>query len=175
MNADPTGRTGSTSASDGHGRMERLLSSPEVTRILRAPNPAVMATVGRDGSPVTVATWYLWDGGPVLLNLDAGRARLRHLRADPRVSLIVLDGADWHRHVSLRGAVTLQDDPALEWIDRIARHYTGHPYPNRDCPRVNAWLVIDRVHVWGFSQLRSRDRDPAPGTGAGAGDGSGVT
>jgi PPOX class probable F420-dependent enzyme len=124
-----------------------------------------MATVAPAGAPVTVATWYLWDGGRALLNLDAGRARLRHLRADPRVSLTVLDGADWNRHVSLRGAVTLEDDPALEWIDLIARHYTGHPYPNRTRARVNAWLVIDRVHVWGFPQLRSRSRDRGAGEG----------
>ena len=146
-------------------RAAELLSSPEVTRVLRAPNPAVMATVGADGAPVTVATWYLWDGGPVLLNLDAGRARLRHLRADPRVSLTVLDGAEWHRHISLRGAVTLEDDPGLEWIDRIARHYTGRPYPNRERARVNAWLTIDRVHVWGFPDLRPRSRDRAPEAG----------
>ena len=169
-----TRRSGTASASGEPDRTAELLSSPEVARVLRAPNPAVMATVAADGAPVTVATWYLWDGGPALLNLDAGRGRLRHLRADPRVSLTVLDGADWHRHVSLRGAVTLQDDPALEWIDRIARHYTGHPYPNRDRPRVNAWLAIDRVHVWGFRQLRSRSRDRAPG-GGGAGASGGGT
>ena len=153
MNGD---RTGPASACDGADRIEELLSAPEVTRILRAPNPAVMATVGANGAPVTVATWYLWDGGSLMLNLDAGRTRLRHLRADPRASLTVLDGADWHRHVSLRGTVTLEDDPALEWIDRIARHYTGRPYPNRDRARVNAWLAVDRVHVWGFPQLRSQ-------------------
>jgi PPOX class probable F420-dependent enzyme len=115
-----------------------------------------MATVAGDGSPVTVATWYLWVTGRVVLNLDARRARLRHLRADPRVSLTVLDGSDWHRHVSLRGTAILEDDPEFEWIDRIARHYTGRPYPNHDRARVNAWLSVERVHVWGFSELRPR-------------------
>jgi PPOX class probable F420-dependent enzyme len=135
--------------------------SPEVAEILRKPNPAVMATVRSDGSPVTVATWYLWDGGPVLLNLDAGRVRLRHLRAVPRVSLTVLDGVDWHRHVSLQGPVRLEDDPELQGIDRLARHYTGRPYPNRERPRVNAWMAIERVHLWG---LRRPSADGATGT-----------
>jgi PPOX class probable F420-dependent enzyme len=129
-----------------------------------------MATAGADGAPVSVATWYLWDDNRVLLNLDAGRARLRHLRTDPRVSLTVLDGPEWHRHVSVRGAVTLEDDPGLEWIDRIARHYTGRPYPNRERARVNAWLTIDRVHVWGFPELRTGSPDRAPGSGGRAGD-----
>ena len=56
-----------------------------------------------DGQPVSVATWYLLDGDEVLVNMDAGRRRLDYLRADPRVSLTVLDGADWYSHVSLQG------------------------------------------------------------------------
>lgn len=119
--------------------------------ILQRPNPAVMATVRPDGSPVSVATWYLLEDGKVLVNLDAGRKRLAHLRADPRLSITVLDGdAGWHRHVSLQGTVELVDDSDLVDIDRIATHYTGRPYPNRERPRVSAWLTIDTYHVWGF-------------------------
>jgi PPOX class probable F420-dependent enzyme len=108
-----------------------------------------MATVRPDGAPVSVATWYLWDGGRVLLNLDAQRARLGHLRADPRVSLTVLDGDSWYRHISLRGSVTLRPDPDLADIDRLSGHYLGRPYPNRDRPRVSAWLEVDAYHRWG--------------------------
>ena len=78
----------------------------ELQALLREPNPAVMASLKPDGGPLSVATWYLWDDGRVLVNLDHSRARLEHLRADPRVSLTVLDTDDWYRHVSLRGRVT---------------------------------------------------------------------
>ncbi|HEY8472019.1 MAG TPA: PPOX class F420-dependent oxidoreductase [Natronosporangium sp.] len=118
--------------------------------VLKRPNPAVMATVRSDGAPVSVATWYLWDGGRILLNLDAQRKRLAHLRADPRVSLTVLDGDSWYRHISLHGTVTLADDPELAGIDRLARHYTGRPYRDRQRPRVNAWFEITSYHVWGW-------------------------
>jgi hypothetical protein len=41
--------------------------------------------VAADGRTVTVAPWYLLeDTGRVLLGLDAKRARLRHMRMDPR-------------------------------------------------------------------------------------------
>src|SRR5215211_9177632 len=56
------------------------------------------------------ATWYLWEGGRILVNMDEGRARLEYVRRDPRVSLTVLDGDDWYRHVSLRGRVASLDD-----------------------------------------------------------------
>jgi PPOX class probable F420-dependent enzyme len=118
--------------------------------MLTRPNPAVMGTVRADGTPVTVATWYLWDSGRVLVNMDAGRKRLEHIRANPRISLTVLDGEAWYRHVSMQGSATLVPDDGLTDIDRIARHYTGKPYANRRRPRISAWLDIDAYHVWGF-------------------------
>ena len=122
-----------------------------VVELLRRPNPAVMATVAADGRPVTVATWYLLeDDGRVLLGLDAARARLEHMRRDPRISLTVLDGDDWYTHVSVQGrVVSIVDDEGLRDIDRLAVHYTGKPYANRERPRVSAQLEIDRWHGWG--------------------------
>jgi PPOX class probable F420-dependent enzyme len=122
-----------------------------VADLLRLPNPAVMATVAADGRPVTVATWYLFeDDGRVLLGLDAKRARLQHMHADPRVSLTVLAGDDWYTHVSLQGrVVSIADDEGLRDIDRLATHYTGKAYPNRERPRVSAQVEIDRWHAWG--------------------------
>ena len=109
-----------------------------------------MATIAADGRPVTVATWYLLeDDGRVLLGLDAGRARLEHMRRDPRISLTVL-AEDWYTHVSLQGrVVSIVDDEGLRDIDRLSRHYTGKPYSNRQRPRVSAQVEIDRWHAWG--------------------------
>jgi PPOX class probable F420-dependent enzyme len=124
---------------------------PDVIELLRLPNHAVMASVAADGRPVSVATWYLFeDDGRVLLNLDAQRARLKHLRHDPRVALTVLAPEDWYTHVSLQGrVVSLTDDDGLTDIDRLATHYTGKPYANRERPRVSARVEIDRWHGWG--------------------------
>ena len=122
-----------------------------VVDLLKLPNPAVMATVAADGRPVTVATWYLLeDDGRVLLNLDASRARLKHLRTDPRVSLTVLAHDNWYTHVSVQGRVTsITDDVDLTDIDRLSTHYGGKPYPNRTSPRVSVLVEIDRWHGWG--------------------------
>jgi PPOX class probable F420-dependent enzyme len=121
-----------------------------VLALLAQPNPAVMATIAADGRPVTVATWYLLeDDGTILLGLDAERARLNHLRRDPRVSLTALAKDDWYTHVSLQGRViSIVDDEGLRDIDRLARHYTGRPYRNRERPRVSAHVEIERWHGW---------------------------
>lgn len=120
----------------------------ELQALLAQPHPAVMASLKPDGSPLTVATWYLFEAGRVLINLDDSRARLKHLRQDPRVSLTVLD-SDWYRHVSLQGRVVeLKPDTDLVDIDRLSTHYRGAPYPTRDRPRTSAWIELDHWHGW---------------------------
>jgi PPOX class probable F420-dependent enzyme len=121
----------------------------ELEEFLSHPNPAVIATVGRDGRPATVATWYVWDRGRVLVNMDERRKRLANLRRDPGVSITVLGDGDWYRHVSLRGRVgSLEPDPRFDDIDRVSRHYTAQPFRQRDRGRVSAWIEIDSWHAW---------------------------
>ena len=122
----------------------------DVRALLDKPNPCVITAVRADGQPVSVATWYLIEDKRVLVNLDEGRRRLDYLREDPRVSLTVLDEADWYTHVSLQGRVTeMRDDGGLRDIDRLSSHYTGNAYPKRDRGRVSAWIEVDRWHGWG--------------------------
>jgi PPOX class probable F420-dependent enzyme len=121
-----------------------------VLDLLAKPNPAVMGTIAADGRPVTVATWYLLeDDATILLGLDAERARLQHLRRDPRVSLTVLAADDWYTHVSVQGRIgDIRDDEGLRDIDRLSRHYTGAAYGNRERRRVSVHLHIERWHGW---------------------------
>ena len=122
---------------------------PRLDAFLAEPNAAVIATVRADGAPVTVATWYDWEDGRVMVNMDAGRRRLDHLRRDPRVSMTVLSTRYWSSHLSLQGRVMeLVDDPDLRDIDRLAQRYMDGPYPIRDQPRVTAWIEIERWHAW---------------------------
>jgi PPOX class probable F420-dependent enzyme len=125
----------------------------ELDELLTKPNPSVVATLKPDGSPHTVATWYLWEGGRALVNMDEGRARLDYLRRDPRVSLTVLDSDSWYHHVSLRGrVVALEADPDLSDIDRLSVHYMGSPYSERGRGRVSAWIEVDTWHAWAGGQ-----------------------
>jgi PPOX class probable F420-dependent enzyme len=121
----------------------------ELDEFLRRANPAVVASLRPDGSPHTVATWYLWDGERVLLNMDESRLRLRFLRSDPRLALTVLGEGSWYRHVSLLGEVAeLVEDVYLADIDRLARHYTGGAFQDRESRRVSAWMNVLAWHAW---------------------------
>src|SRR3954463_822819 len=123
---------------------------PELDEFLTQANPAVIGTLDPDGAPHTAATWYLWENGRVLVNMDATRKRLEHLRRDPGVSLTVLGrGDDWYRQVTLRGGVVeLQDDEDLSGIDRLSERYTGSAYARRDQSRVNGWIDVESWYGW---------------------------
>lgn len=125
----------------------------ELEEFLSQPNPSVIATIDDAGNPHSTATWYLWENGRVLVNMDEGRKRLRYIRNDPRVSITVLGpGDDWYHHVTLRGRVVDLDEDGLDDIDRISRHYTGQPYSQRDRGRVSAWIEVESWHSWAINR-----------------------
>jgi PPOX class probable F420-dependent enzyme len=126
---------------------------PALEEFLSAPNPAVIGTLARDGSPHTAATWYLWDQGRVYVNMEDTRRRLEHIRRDPRVSVTVMGKDEWYRQVTLRGRVaSIEDDPEFEGIDRLSRHYLGGSYPRTERGRVGAWIEVESWYGWAGGQ-----------------------
>jgi PPOX class probable F420-dependent enzyme len=127
----------------------RVPVPPEVDAFLARPNPAVIATVSSSGTPHTAATWYDWEDGRVLLNMDESRLRLHYMRANPAVALTVLAAESWYRQVSLFGrAVSIEEDPELRDIDRLSLRYTGKRFHDRDARRVSAWMEPERWSSW---------------------------
>lgn len=130
----------------------------EIEEFLAQPNPAVIATVDLSGGPHSAATWYLWEHGRALVNMDSTRKRLEYLRRDPRVALTVLGKDQWYRQVTLRGQATLQPDEDLKDIDRISRHYTGDRYADRERESVSAWIEVESWYGWHGGEFWSGQR-----------------
>jgi PPOX class probable F420-dependent enzyme len=129
--------------------MPRVPVPTQVAAVLAKPYLAVVATVRPDGSPHTAATWYDWDDGRVLLNMAVTRRRLEHMRSEPRAALTVLSDGDTYDHVSLLGRiVSIEPDPDLRDIDRLARRYTGERFGTRTEARFSAWFEPERWHAW---------------------------
>jgi PPOX class probable F420-dependent enzyme len=122
--------------------------SAAAEELMAAASPAVLATVRPDGTPHSVATWFDWVGGRVLLNMDANRRRLRFIERNPAASLTVLDGENWLRQLTLTGPISLQPDPDLADVDCLARRYIGSEYPIRDRERVSGWLAPTSWFLW---------------------------
>lgn len=122
---------------------------PDVDEFLRKPCHAVVATLRPDGSPHTAVTWYGWEDGRVLLNMEATRLRLGWMVRDGRVALSAIDPDNWYRHISLLGRIVeIYEDDDLADLDRLASRYIGDRYPDREAQRVSAWMQPDAYHGW---------------------------
>ena len=53
-----------------------------------------LSTVGEDGSPHLVPTWFWWDGEALVVFSKPGAAKVRNLRANPRLMVAVGDPED---------------------------------------------------------------------------------
>jgi PPOX class probable F420-dependent enzyme len=100
---------------------------PEPLRyLLDSTAVAFVSTIGPHGEPQTTPIWFLHADGAVRISLVEGRQKLRNLRRDPRISLVIVDPARPTRYVELRGRVDeLVPDPdrALE-LRIVAAKYT---------------------------------------------------
>lgn len=94
--------------------------------LLESTAVAFVSTLGRRGEPQTTPLWFLFRDGRVHVSLVEGRQKLRNLRRDPRISLVVVDPARPTHYVELRGRVDeLVPDPGLELERAVAEKYTG--------------------------------------------------
>ena len=119
---------------------------------LQNPYVGEVTTPRSDGSPHSTVVWVDVDTDEVIFNTVVGRAKERHLRQDPRVSLIVVDPEDQYRWVSVSGKAELTTDGADEQIDRLAKKYTGKDeYQRRPGEqRISVRIHPDHVHPYGL-------------------------
>ena len=81
--------------------------SEKQAALLRGKNWGTVTTLRGDGSPHSTPVWIDTDGENVLFNTAVGRAKERHLRRDPRVSVVVLPAEDQQSgYVSVTGTTT---------------------------------------------------------------------
>src|SRR3977135_372560 len=116
--------------------------------LLRAKNFAHIATGRADGSVQVAPTWVdVQDGRPVV-NSAEGRAWVRNLERDPRITLEVQNMENPYEYVEIRGRVAeLTREGADEHIDSLAKKYLGEDkYPYRQEGEQRGIIRIDPEH-----------------------------
>ena len=99
---------------------------PPAVPLLESTAVAFVSTIGPRGEPQSTPLWFLWEAGTLRFSLVEGRQKLRNLRRDPRISVVVVDPADPTWYVELRGHIdVLTPDPGLELERAVAEKYTG--------------------------------------------------
>ncbi len=116
---------------------------------------AVLATINKDGTPQQTVMWYELQGDEVMMNTAHGRLKDRNLARDSRISICIEDG---QRFVTLRGAVTLNDEieTAQADIKRLAARYSGAEQAEKSAAnfrkehRITLRMKIEGVMERGF-------------------------
>jgi PPOX class probable F420-dependent enzyme len=118
----------------------------DVRPLLEARNLAHVATVLPDGRPHTVPVWIALEDGRPAFFTQPGSRKARNLARDPHVAISIADRENPYWMGQLRGRIgeRVEGDAALEIIDRLARKYTGEPFPMRS----GVVFLVDVERAW---------------------------
>jgi PPOX class probable F420-dependent enzyme len=122
-----------------------------VKELAQGANFGTITTLQPDGSPATHVMWVDCDDEHVLLNTELGRAKLRNIDRDPRVSVLVWDAADPLHYVEVRGRVveTIAGAEARAHNDKLSYKYEGKPYDSPiETERVILKIEPDRQRLY---------------------------
>ena len=119
--------------------------------LLTRPICGVLTTMGSNGQPQSSLVWVDHDGECARVNTTLERQKGRNLRANSKVSLLVVDPDNTARFIQIRGDGELLTDGALAHLDALTRQYTRHPryyghvYPTEQ--RSRETRVTCRIHA----------------------------
>jgi PPOX class probable F420-dependent enzyme len=132
------------------------LTLDDTSGLLGEPLVAVLATLRPDGSVLLSPVWHEWRNGGFNLWLPADDVKTRHLRRDPRATLVVAESAAPLRGVELRTEARLIEREDLSDAIRIATRYVG---PEKGAEYVEgagydsviARLEPGHLRIWDFA------------------------
>jgi PPOX class probable F420-dependent enzyme len=145
-------------------RHEITMSDGELRAFIAEQMVMQCATVGPRGLPHLVPLWYVPDGLELIGWTYAKSQKAQNLRRDPRATLGIEDGVDYHelRGVMLECDVELEDSPErVEGYGHdLFRRYAGELTPeirgmvsSQARKRVGLRFVASRVVSWDHRKL----------------------
>jgi PPOX class probable F420-dependent enzyme len=138
------------------------LSDERIQQFLSSRPVAVLATLQATGAPLAMPMWFLHDAAELaMISVDATQ-KVRNLRRDPRVSVVVEAGGDpadggGVRGVALQGRAVFMSGAAeraalaerflARYHPKVEQLWRGRSMPDN---RVAFRIVPDHVRSWGL-------------------------
>ena len=96
--------------------------------LLERPLIVAFATSNPDGQPQVTPVWASLEGDQVWINSAVGRRKDRNVRANPKVTVLVIDPQNGFHWAEIRGEVVAFDesDAALAHINKLSGMYAGN-------------------------------------------------
>ena len=128
------------------------LTGAALDAFLAGPLLATLATYRRDGSVLLSPVWQEWRGGCFHLTISHGDIKVTHVRADPRVVLVVAEHATPYRGVEASGTAELLGEGYLPLAERMVERYLGGVVPPElDREGHVLRLKPERLRAWSFA------------------------
>jgi PPOX class probable F420-dependent enzyme len=123
--------------------------------LLELPLLAVLATYRRDGGVLLSPVWHEWHAGGFHVATNGDGVKVRHLRHDPRASLVVCEQTPPYRGIELRARAELRTDGAAAIAHRIAIRYLGETEGAAQAERLADDVVLrlepGDLRAWDFT------------------------
>ena len=101
------------------------VTTQQLEKITMPPLLGILATGNPDGSPQATPIWYLYDGKTFDITCYADRVKVRNIRHNPRVSLVIVDTVSYGEPLIVNGTAELVEEGAAEATERCAVRYLG--------------------------------------------------
>lgn len=136
--------------------MRTGLDVKDLGGFLDEPRVAVLATLRRDGSVLLSAVWHEWRDGGFNVWIGTDDVKARHLRRDPRLTIMVAGSEPPLKGVEVRGQGRFVEQGVTETAVRIATRYVGRDEAMRYTGTLAGEDVIIRIEpgelrVWDFA------------------------
>jgi PPOX class probable F420-dependent enzyme len=121
------------------------LTVEDLGTFLEEPLVAILATLRRDGAVLLSPVWHEWRDGGFNVWVEATNLKARHLRRDPRATIVVAESAEPLRGIEVRGTATFIDRDVTETAYRIAARYVPEEVATADTEALHGNDVIVRI------------------------------
>ncbi len=101
------------------------LALSEINELIEERHVAVITTLNRDGSPHSTPIWYMPEADKLWIITDRDSLKIRNIKRDPRVSILIATDGPPYRWVSFKGEATLCDIETTELPTQMAMRYLG--------------------------------------------------
>jgi PPOX class probable F420-dependent enzyme len=128
----------------------------DLQSFLDEPLVAVLATLRTDGTVLLSPVWHEWHHGGFNVWVEAENVKARHLRRDPRATIVVAESDAPLRGVEVRGSAQFIEEGMTDIARRIATRYIGEDDAAADTEALRGADVIVRIEpgnirVWDFA------------------------
>jgi PPOX class probable F420-dependent enzyme len=105
--------------------VRRNLGVDDLGDLLDQPLNAVLATLRADGTVLLSPVWHEWRRGGFNVWAEEENVKTRHLRRDPRTTILVAESGPPFRGIEVRGQARFTEDDVAGTAVRIAARYLG--------------------------------------------------